>query len=180
MSAREAPVLDPRSAQQIFEEVQKRMDRVHRLAGLARGTDPMAEALLRVFARYCELIIQRLNQVPEKSYEAFLETLNLSRMAPRPARAPLTFDRVKKAPVADAPILVPVHTKVAAAAGPGESGPVVFETTREIALSEIRLEKIAMLDPQADLWVDKTALASQEGGAGGFLFLGQTPVAHEF
>lgn len=167
----EAPILDRRSAEQIFESLQGQ---------IARGGDPMAEALLRVFARYCELIIQRLNRVPEKSYAAFLETLNLSLIPPVPARAPLTFGLVKKLPEADARIVVPAHTKVAAAAGPGESAPVVFETTREIALSDIRLEKIAVLDPHADLWADRTALASGEGGAGGFAFLGQVPVAHEF
>ena len=46
----------------------------------ARRDDPMAEALLRVFARYCEVIIERLNQVPEKTYRAFLNTLDLSRL----------------------------------------------------------------------------------------------------
>ncbi len=167
----EAPKLDQRFAQQIFERMQGQ---------LAPGGDPMAEALLRVFARYCELIIQRLNRVPEKSYGAFLETLNLSLIPPLPARAPLTFGLVKKLPAGDATIVVPAHTKVAAAPGPGESAPVVFETAREIALSDLRLEKIAVLDPQADRWSDKTVLASQEGGAGGFVFLGQSPVAHEF
>jgi hypothetical protein len=167
----DAPMLDPRSAQQIFDNLEGQ---------IARGGDPLAEALLHVFARYCELIIQRLNRVPEKSYAAFLETLNLSPISPLPARVPLTFGLVKKLPAADATIVVPAHTKVAAAPGPGESAPVVFETTREIALSDIRLEKIAVLDPHADLWADRTALASQEGGAGGFVFLGQAPVAHEF
>ena len=54
---------------------------------------------------------------------------------------------------------------------------MVFETTREIALSDITLEKIAMLDPQSDLWADRSVLASREGGAGEFVFSGREPGA---
>ena len=96
MSMLEAPRIDDRSAQQIFDQVEEDLRR--RLGVNARAEDPMAEALLRVFARYCELIIQRLNRVPEKNYLAFLDTLNLSRIAPVPAQAPLTFSPVKKLP----------------------------------------------------------------------------------
>ena len=91
----DAPKLDHRSAQQIFDEVEEALRQ--RLGVDARGADPMAEALLRVFARYCEVIIQRLNRVPEKTYLAFLDTLNLSRIPPQPARVPLTFSLVKQA-----------------------------------------------------------------------------------
>ena len=80
MSTPEAPRLDQRSAPQIFDEVEQVLRQ--RLGVDARASDPMAEALLRVFARYCEVIIQRLNRVPEKTYLTFLDTLNLSRLAP--------------------------------------------------------------------------------------------------
>ena len=173
-----SPRIDDRPAQRIFDQVEEDLRR--RLGVNSRAEDPMAEALLRVFARYCEVIIQRLNRAPEKNYLAFLDTLNLSRIPPLPAQAPLTFSLVKKLPAAGAVVVVPAHTKVAAAPGPGDSAPVVFETTREIALSDITLEKIAALDPHADLWSDKTSLASQEGGPVEFAFLAQTPVPHEF
>ena len=174
----EAPRIDDRSAQQIFDQVEEDLRR--RLGVNVRAEDQMAEALLRVFARYCELIIQRLNRVPEKNYLAFLEALNISRIPPIPAQVPLTFSPVKKLPGARAPVVVPAHTKVAAAPGPGENEPVVFETTRELALVDMQLEKIVALDPHSDLCSDKSALATPEGGPGEFAFLGQTPVAHEF
>jgi hypothetical protein len=174
----DAPTLDDRSAQQIFDQVEEELQGHLRLG--ARPEDQMSEALLRVFARYCELIIQRLNRVPEKNYLAFLDTLNLSRIPPLPAQAPLTFTPVKKLPAGGSAVVVPARTKVAAAPGPGDSAPVVFETTHEISLTDIKLEKIAALDPLADLWSDKSALASQEGGPGEFVFLAQTPVPHEF
>ena len=163
MSMLEAPRIDDRPAQQIFDQVEEDLRR--RLGVNVRAEDQMAEALLRVFARYCELIIQRLNRVPEKNYLAFLEALNISRIPPIPAQVPLTFSPVKKLPGARAPVVVPAHTKVAAAPGPGENEPVVFETTRELALVDMQLEKIVALDPHADLWSDKSCAGHARGRA---------------
>ena len=139
------PKLDSRSAEQVFAEV---ADALGQRPGVdARGVDPMAEALLRVFARYCEVLIERLNRVPDKTYLAFLKTLNLSRMPPRPAQVPLTFSLVKQTPPT-ATVIVPAYTTVAGTPGPGADTPVVFETTRELALSHVTLEKI--VDPGSD------------------------------
>ena len=77
-------------------------------------------------------------------------------------------------------MIVPAHTKVAGPPAPGGDAPVVFETTRELALSNITLEKIATLDPQSDRWADRSVLASRDGGAGEFVFGAETPVPHEF
>ncbi|HMH54008.1 MAG TPA: putative baseplate assembly protein [Candidatus Acidoferrum sp.] len=178
MNRLDAPKLDNRSAQDIFEEVEGHVRQ--RLSVNARRDDRMAEALLRVFARYCEVIIQRLNRVPEKTYRVFLDTLDLSRLPPLPARVPLTFSLVKKLPEGAGTVIVPARTKVAGAPAPGGDAPVVFETTREIALTDITLEKVAALDPHSDRWSDKSVLASREGGGGEFVFLARTPVVHEF
>ena len=170
------PKLDSRSAEQVFAEV---ADALGQRPGVdARGVDPMAEALLRVFARYCEVLIERLNRVPDKTYLAFLNTLNLSRMPPRPAQVPLTFSLVKQTPPT-ATVIVPAYTAVAGTPGPGADTPVVFETTRELALSHVTLEKIVTLDPKTDRWADRSGLASRDGGRGEFLFAADTPVAHE-
>src|SRR5262249_10055297 len=174
----EAPKLDERSARQIFDDVAE--DLRHPLGVDADGGDPMAEALLRVFARYCELIIQRLNRVPEKNHLAFLNALNVSRIPPVPAHVPLTFNPVKKLPGSQVPIVVPVHAQVAAPPGEDETEPAVFETTREIAITDIKLERVVALDPQADLFSDKSSLAMLEGGPSEFVFLARAPVAHEF
>src|SRR5262249_58994014 len=62
----------------------------------------------------------------------------------------------------------------------GACGPLDFETTREIALTDLTLERVAVLDPVEDRWSDKSVLASRDGGAGEFVFLARTPVIHEF
>src|SRR5215467_1797497 len=145
----EAPKIDSRSGKEIFLDVARALKQ--RLGVDANGEDPIAEALLRVFGRYCELIVQRLNRVPEKNHLAFLDALNVSRIPAVPAQVPLTFNPVKKLPGTQVPI-VPAHTQVAAPPGQGETEPVVFETTREFALTDIKLEKIVALDPQTDLF----------------------------
>jgi Baseplate J-like protein len=175
---REAPKIDSRSGQEIFLDVARTLKQ--RLGVDANGGDPMAEALLRVFGRYCELIIQRLNRVPEKNHLAFLDALNVSRIPPVPAHVPLTFNPVKKLPGTQFSIVVLAHTQVAAPPGEGETEPIVFETSRELALTDIQLQKVVALDPHADSYSDKSALATSGDGSGEFAFLAQTPVAHEF
>src|SRR5258708_4918843 len=48
-------------------------------------------ALIEIFGRFAELIIERLNQVPGKNLLAFLDLIGASLLPPQPARVPLTF-----------------------------------------------------------------------------------------
>jgi hypothetical protein len=180
----EAPKIDSRSGEELFHilatDLKKRLD----IDADGGERDPLAEALLRVFARYGELIIQRLNRVPEKNQVAFLNVLNVSPIPPVPAQVPLTFIPIKKFP-RDLPrtrsdLVVRAGTKVAAAPGAGESEPAVFETTCDLALTNIELRQIVALDPQADLYTNKSSLATLEGGPGEFAFAASQPVEHAF
>ena len=178
MTRLDAPKIDRRSAEEIFRHLAR--DVQLRLHIDAEGEDPLANGLLRVFSRYCELIIQRLNRVPDKNHLAFLDVLNVSRIPPVPAQVPLTFTPVKKLPRTRRLIVVPAYTKVAAVPGEGESGPVVFETVRDLALTNVELKKILTLDPRTDLYADRSILTTPEGSPGEFVFEGKLPVRHEF
>lgn len=172
--ATQIPKIDARTAEEIASRVKQQ-------AGLADAHhDPLGEALVRIFARYCELIIDRLNRVPEKNYRAFLNDLGVSRNPPIAARVPLTFTPVKSS--ANKVIVVPKYTKVTAPPGEGESAPVVFETTQDLTLTRAELHKMVALDTQEDRYTDLSALASpnQEDAACAFPFKGTLPVAHEF
>ena len=171
------PRIDDRSGEQIFQALAQELQ--DHLAIDADGKDPLAEAMLRVFSRYCELIIERLNKVPDKHHDAFLDILNISRIPPFPASAALTFKPVKLPPK-DAPFYVPAFTKVAAPPGEGESEPVVFETARDLALTNADLIKIVAFDPAVDLYEDKSLLATGEGATVRSVFGVGQPVAHEF
>src|SRR5262245_29181357 len=173
----QAPKIDKRSGEEIFRHVAQELKQ--RLSVDVAIGDPLAEALLRGLGRYGELIIQRLNRVPGKNHVAFLAAFSVSRIPPVPAHVPLTFNPVNNLPGPHVPF-VPARSPVAAPPAQGKTEPVVFETTRELALTDIKLEKVVTLDPQADLFSDKSSLATLEGGLSEFVFLARTRVAHEF
>ena len=82
--------------------------------------------LVQLFAWLSEMIIWRLNRVPEKSFIRFLDLLGIDLAPAVPARAELTFTLT--APNLARAVLVPRGTRVALAE-PGEDGrPVIFET----------------------------------------------------
>jgi predicted phage baseplate assembly protein len=172
--SREAPNIEDRSAKEIVDYLARRLD-------LAMdGADPLAEALIHIFARYCEIIIQRLNQVPEKNYLAFLNFLGVSRIPPFPAQVPLTFYPVKQLPQNRTSILVPAYTRVAAPADGGESEPVIFETVRPLELIAAKLCRIIAFDPQEDRYANWSTLTTVTASRDESAFTRELPVAHEF
>lgn len=174
MTQFQAPKIDPRSAEQLLEE----MDEIARRLRVAPVRGVFGAALQRVFARYCEIIIERLNQAPEKNHLAFLNLLAVSQAPPSPARVPLTFIPVKQLPNPAVPggmHGVPRHTRVAAA-GSGE--PVVFETERDLVLTAARLCRIMAYDPETDLESDLSECATPEGGSKADPFAGDSPAEH--
>ncbi len=83
-------------------------------------------ALLESFAYLTEVMIYRLNQVPEKAYVSFLNLLGVSRHPPAAAWTAVTFSRTGTDTSTTIPI--PAGTRVAAARGT-DPVPVVFTTT---------------------------------------------------
>jgi hypothetical protein len=96
----------------------------------------MGSALIRVFGRFAELAVSRLNQVPEKHFLSFLNLIGVGLLPPRPARAPLLFRLVTGSPV-DA--VVPAGTRIAAPPASGEEGETVFETERDLVVTRTQL-----------------------------------------
>lgn len=81
--------------------------------------------LIELFAWLGEMILWRLNRVPEKNFIKFLELIGIQLHPPTPARAELTF-KLSSKELPDA-ILIPQGTKVAL--GDAVDGkPVIFET----------------------------------------------------
>jgi hypothetical protein len=108
-------------------------------------------ALIGSFARFSEIVIERLNRVPEKNFLAFLDLIGAARRPPQPARVPLTFVLSAGSSV-DAQ--VPAGTQVAAPPPPGEKDPVVFETERPLVVTAAQLSSLVTLDPTQDAYGD--------------------------
>ncbi len=106
-----SPKIDRRGAEEIAAQVRTLVP--FYLPGLRSegGSGQLIEALTRIFARYGELTIDRLNSAPERNLLAFLNLMGISPGRPQSARVPLTF--YLSAPTVFAAI-VPAGTQVAA------------------------------------------------------------------
>jgi hypothetical protein len=161
-----APPIDSRNAAQIAQQVQQLL-RLYAPAWQEFEVDPVtgdripkgiSAALIGIFARYCEIIIQRLNQVPDKNFLAFLNLLGASRLAPQPAQVPLTF---ALAAGSITEVIVPARTQVAALPTEGETTPVIFETDHELVATATQLQSVLIRSLQADQYADWSMAALQ-------------------
>ncbi len=137
--------------------------------------DPLGDALIGIFSRFSEIVIQRLNKTPEKNLLAYLDMLGLSILPPQPARAPLTF-ALASGSSADA--VVPAGTQVAAKPSAGETAPVVFETERELTVVAARLAAAFTRDPSRDAYSDQSAITDAPSEAGAQVFRAASPIEH--
>ncbi len=112
-------------------------------------------ALIQVFARFSELIINRLNKAPEKNLLAFLDLLGVSQLPMQAARVPLTFTM---APGGATCAKVPARTQVAAPPGQGQQKPVVFETERELFVTTAKLDSLLIKFGARDLYKDLSSI----------------------
>jgi hypothetical protein len=131
-------------------------------------------ALIRIFGRMAALVSDRLNQVPDKNFLAFLDLIGTQLLPPQPAKVPLTFSLAQGSPV-DA--LVPAHTQVAAPPAEGQEE-VVFETDRELVVTTAQLQAVFVREPEKDKYSDRTSQAMGKKDAAFDAFAGEQPIEH--
>lgn len=140
--------LDDRTFQDIVDEAKKRI-----AASCPAWTDHNVSdpgiTLVELLAWMTEMILYRLNQVPEKHYIKLMELLGLKLREPEPARTELTF--YLSAPQAQA-ITIPEGTEVA-----------TVRTETRVAVTFSTDEELVIRPPELG------AIATREGsdGAGG-------------
>lgn len=172
-----APLVDQRNRASLLSEVHRR------LAESIPGWTPdvsrrdAAAGLVQVFGRFAELVVERINAVPDQHRTMFLEQLGMTVLPPQPAGVPLTFTPVPGTTVA---AVVPAGVQVASAPSPGESRPVVFETDRELVVSTARLDRLMVHVPEADRFTDLTPLLSAPATTPLPVFTGVAPMDHAF
>ena len=151
----QAPKIDQRTSHEIARDVQDLLPVYVENWSDHREGGELADALIHVFARFGELIVDRLNKTPEKNFLAFLDLVGISPLPLQAARAPLTFYLTAGA-TSDA--IVPAGTQVAAPPGKGEQEPVVFETDKELVVIAAKLESLVLKDGGQDRFTDFSAL----------------------
>jgi len=121
-----SPKLDDRRFDDLLREAQSIIKRRCPSWTDFTPSDP-GMTLVEVFAFLTDVILYRLNRIPEKVYVALLDLLGVSPLPPAAARVALTFSRSGEA---KAPIRIPAGTRVADA-----SGAVTFATLDELTLA---------------------------------------------
>ncbi|NWF78428.1 MAG: putative baseplate assembly protein [Chloroflexi bacterium] len=149
------PNLDNRTFQDIVDEAKQRICQLSPEWTDHNVSDP-GVTLIELFAWMTEMLIYRLNQVPERNLISFLDLLGIELQPPEAARAEVTFTLTK--PLLppgpqrprDAPLLIPAGTEIttrqrrAAAVDPQDGNgllaparaaePVVFSTDTDLEL----------------------------------------------
>jgi predicted phage baseplate assembly protein len=92
--------------------------------------------ILELTAWMTELILYRLNRVPEKNYLAFLDMIGIRLRSPQPARGLISFDLVEGAPGQ----VVRAGTQVATQQA-SEEDTVIFETQRDLVVVPAPLDR---------------------------------------
>jgi hypothetical protein len=160
-------VLDDRRFDAIVAEARRRIPGYTPEWTDLNDSDP-GIALVQLFAWLSEMIIWRLNRVPEKSFIKFLDLLGITLTPATPARAQLTFKL--SAPGLGRAILVPRGTRVSLAES-ADGRPVTFETDDNLLAVGAQIAAIQSYDAtQYDLVTEPNRLARQY-----FFPLGERP-----
>jgi predicted phage baseplate assembly protein len=134
--------LDDRRFEELFKDAKRRIPRYTPEWTDLNDSDP-GITLVQLFAWLAEMLLYRLNRVPEKNFVKFLELIGMQLNPPAPARADLTFKlSAKDLPTAT---LVPKGTQVGLAEAT-EDGPVIFETDDNLYAVGAELKELQSYD----------------------------------
>ena len=117
------PKLDDRHFQDLVDEAKKRIPQYCKEWTDHNVSDP-GVTLIELFAWMTDILLYRLNQVPDLHYIKFMEMLGIQLQPPVPATAPVSFWLSAPQPN---PLLIPKGTEVASTQT--ETKPSVIFTT---------------------------------------------------
>lgn len=120
----------------------------------ALKSDKQADTLIHIFSRMMEIIIQRLNKVPDKNFLTFLDLIGVRLSPPKVARAPLTFTMTKGESRYE---IVHAGTQIATTQTK-EKESVVFETEKDLIIIQPKLVRAVSCNPDNDKWMDHTSV----------------------
>jgi hypothetical protein len=170
------PPIDPRDRQDITKQTSELATHYSGWRPRPDGQPDAGQALIGIFARFAELVVQRVNRAPERNFLAFLNLIGTRPVPPVPARVPLTFSLAERSP-ADA--VVPAGTQVAAAPLEGQDDEVVFETETALVVARAQLRSVFVGDAENDKYADRTARATGQQDESFEVFVAGQQIPHE-
>jgi predicted phage baseplate assembly protein len=117
------PQLDDRHSQDIVDQA-KRLIPLHTREWTDHNVSDPGVTLIELFAWMTDMLLYRVNQVPDKNYIKFLELIGMTLEEPRAATAPVTFYLSAAQPTT---VTIPVNTEVATVRT--ETNPAIIFTT---------------------------------------------------
>jgi predicted phage baseplate assembly protein len=136
----QTPNLDNRRYDDIVAEAKSLISRYAPEWTNHNNSDP-GITLIQMFAWMTDMLIFRLNQVPELNYIKFLQLLGIELKPALPAHAELTFTLARD----DVEfVAVPKETQIAVAGG--NSDPLIFETQEELLALGAKLAAVQVFD----------------------------------
>jgi len=135
-----APPLDIEKFEDIFKQARLRIPRYAPEWTDFNESDP-GITLLQLFAWLTEMMLYKMNQVPDRNYIKFLQLLGLELRAAQPAQAHLTFS-----PKAGAPIVGPVRQGTQVSAQSQDGKQLIFETEVGLDLIAFSLTDLQVYD----------------------------------
>jgi predicted phage baseplate assembly protein len=133
--------LDNRSYTDLVNELRRRIPAYTPEWTDYNDSDP-GIALIELFSWLADILIYRINQVPDKAYVQFLQMIGIQLGLPAPAQAYLTFTLTSK----DLPnaVVIPGGTQVGLANA--SAGPVVFQTVADLPATGAALAAVQTFD----------------------------------
>lgn len=170
----EVPKVDGRTGEDVAREIYALL-RLNRLHGdQLKGR--LDAALVKIFGRFSEEVIDRLNKSPEKKFLAFLDLLGVSPLPLQAATVPLTFYLVPKAA---SHAVVHAGTRVAASPAKGNQKPVIFETQSELVVTSTQLDSLFLKNGR-DEYADLGSALLSSSPAGQQVMLPETAIEVAF
>jgi len=159
-----SPKLDDRNFKDIVDEAVSLIPRYAPEWTNHNPADP-GITLIELAAWMTDLLIYRLNQVPEKNYVAFLNLLGIKLRAPRAAKALLQFKLVDGVAKQRVPRGTQVSTPQA-----GDDSTVTFETANDLVVTSVALDRcFSYFD---DTYADNSRFVDQAAEGGFEVFAG--------
>jgi Baseplate J-like protein len=164
------PNLDDRTFTQLVDEARRRIEATCPTWTDLTPHDP-GITLIEVFAHLTEVLLYRLNRLPDKAYVAFLNLLGVQQQPPTAAAVVLEFRRDS---TGDDPITVPAGTRVSVD-GAGKDAPV-FTTAATVTLPAGDETVIATVSAHHRVAVDGEVVGEGTGTGGQIFTVSRPPM----
>ncbi|GAX37254.1 baseplate J/gp47 family protein [Nodularia sp. NIES-3585] len=169
------PKIDQRSYAEIVKQTETLVQEFTDWKPSSDEKKDVGMALIRIFGRMISLVSDRLNQVPEKNFLAFLDLIGGQLKPPQAAKVPLTFYLAEGSPVDG---FIPAYTQVSAPPAEGSDAEIVFETDQDLVVTTTQLQAVFLREPIQDSYSDCTLAATGQKDTAFFAFIGDRQIPH--